>query len=274
MAVFSRLKDIFFKSDTDSTVRNAIEDLIEDQGPADSSLAPDEKNMLANILKLRDLTVEDVMLPRAEIIAVPDGMALDELLKIFKTKAVMRLPVYRDDLDDVIGYVHVSDLLGLESSPFQLMDHVRKIDVVPQSMGVLDLLLKMRSTGEKIALVVDEYGGIDGLVTIGDIVEEIVGDIQDVTALGETPALFRRSDGVLVADARMDIEEFEKTFGPILTDKEREEDIDTLGGLVCDLVTRVPQRGELIKHSSGIEFEVIDADPRRIKRVGIHGAKN
>lgn len=183
----------------------------------------------------------------------------------------MRLLVYRQTLDDILGYIHLRDLLDATQKNFKLQDHLYKIDFISPSMRILDLLLKMRSTGEKIALVVDEYGGVDGLVTISDLVEEIVGDIQDVAQLSTSPHFLRRPDGVVVVDGRMDIEELEEKIGPLLTEEEKEEDIETIGGLVLHLTDRIPQRGELIAHSSGVEFEIIEADSRRIKRVGIHG---
>jgi CBS domain containing-hemolysin-like protein len=170
-----------------------------------------------------------------------------------------------------MGYVHLMDLIDIAPKNFTLHDHMRKVDFISPSMRVLDLLLKMRSTGEKIAIVVDEYGGVDGLVTMGELVEEIVGDIQDVAQV-TTPLQFsKRPDGVLVVDGRMDIEELEEQIGIIRTKEETEEEIDTIGGLILHLTDRIPQRGELITHSSGLEFEIIEADSRRIKRVGIHG---
>jgi CBS domain containing-hemolysin-like protein len=152
-----------------------------------------------------------------------------------------------------------------------LQDHLHKIDFISPSMRVLDLLLKMRLTGEKLALVVDEYGGNDGLVTMEDLVEEIVGDIQDVAQLSSSPYFFQRPDGVVVADGRMSIEDLEEKIGLFRTEEEREEDIATVGGLILHLTDRVPQRGEFIVHSSGMEFEILEADSRRIKRLGIHG---
>jgi len=227
--------------------------------------------MLTNILHLRDLTAKDLMIARAEMIAVSYDSSLEEVKMAFKTSQIMRLPVYRQTLDEILGYIHLRDLLDANLKTFKIQDYLHKIDFISPSMRMLDLLLKMRSTGEKIAIVVDEYGGVDGLVTMGDLVEEIVGDIQDVAQLTTSLDFFRRSDGVIVVDGRMDIEDLEEKIGGIRTQEEKEEDIDTVGGLVLHLTDRVPQRGELIAHSSGIEFEIIEADSRRIKRVGIHG---
>jgi len=261
----------FKKKEGEGSLRETLEELIEEEEIADTSLAPDEREMLTNILNLRDLTAKDLMIARAEIIGVPDDSSLGDIKNTFKKSKVMRLPVYRQTLDDILGYIHLQDLLDATPKNFKLLDHLRKIDFISPSMRILDLLLKMRSTGEKLALVVDEYGGVDGLVTMGDLVEEIVGDIQDVAQMTTPLHFFRRPDGVVVVDGWMDIEELEEKIGPLRTEEEKKEDIDTIGGLVLHLTDRVPQRGELIAHPSGIEFEIIEADSRRIKRVGIHG---
>ena len=261
----------FKKKEGESSLRETLEELIEEEEIEDSSLAPDEREMLTNILNLRDLSAKDVRIARADIIAVPYDSSLESIKHAFKKNTVMRLPVYRQTLDDILGYIHLRDLLDIDPKKFKLQDFLRKVDFISPSMRVLDLLLKMRSSGEKIAIVVDEYGGVDGLVTMGDLVEEIVGDIQDVAQITAPPQFFQRADGVIIVDGRMDIEELEENIGPIRTLKEMEEEIDTIGGLVLHLTDRIPQRGELIAHSTGLEFEIIEADSRRIKRVGIHG---
>lgn len=269
----SRLRSFFLKKDSEGSLRETLEELIEEEEVEDNSLAPDEREMLTNILHLRDLTAKDLMITRAEIIGVPYESSLDDIKKVFKTNKVMRLPVYRQTLDDILGYIHLPDLLDIPIKEFNLQEYLHKIDFISPSMRILDLLLQMRSSGEKLALVVDEYGGVDGLVTMGDLVEEIVGDIQDVAHLSAAPDFFRRPDGVLVVDGRMDIDDLETQVGPIRTTEEKKEDIDTIGGLVLHLTDRIPQRGELIPHFPPIEFEIIEADSRRIKRVGIHGLK-
>lgn len=259
----------FKKKEAEGSLRETLEELIEEEEVEDTSLAPDEREMLTNILHLRDLTAKDLMITRAEIIAVSHESSLEDVKNTFKTNKVMRLPVYRQTLDEILGYVHLRDLLEAKPKDFKLQNYLHKIDFISPSMRVLDLLLKMRSSGEKVAIVVDEYGGVDGLVTMGDLVEEIVGDIQDVAQMGASLDFFQRPDGVIVVDGRLDIEELEERIGPLRTPEEKEEDIDTIGGLVLHLTDRVPQRGELITHSSGMEFEIIEADSRRIKRVGI-----
>lgn len=262
---------LFKKREGDGSLRETIEELIEEEEIEDTSLAPDEREMLTNILSLRDLTAKDLMIPRAEIIGVSHDSSLEQVITIFKSSQVMRLPVYRQTLDDILGYIHLRDLIDGTPKNFKIQDHFHKIDYISPSMRVLDLLLKMRLTGEKMAIVVDEHGGVDGLVTLNDLVEEIVGDIQDVAQMTTPVHFFRRPDGVVVVNGRMDIEELEEKVGAIRTELEKEEEIDTIGGLVLHLTDRIPQRGELIAHPSGIEFEIIEADSRRIKRLGIHG---
>ena len=233
-----------------------------------------ERVLLANVLSLRDLTVVDVMVPRADIIAVDAAVGIDELIEKFKTENHSRLPVYRDSLDDCIGMVHIRDVLGqrfgedARDLQFRLADLVRPVLFVAPSMRVLDLLQKMRETRIHMALVVDEYGGIDGLLTIEDLVEEIVGEIQDEHDDEPEPQMVERPDGAVLADARVELEEFEDRFGEIFTEEEK-EDSDTLGGLVFSLAGRVPVRGELVKHDSGLIFEVVDGDPRRVRRLRI-----
>lgn len=261
----------FKRKEGESSLRETLEELIEEEEIEDTSLDADEREMLTNILRLRDLTAKDVMIARADILAVSRDVSLEKIKDAFKKSRVMRLPVHGQTLDDIVGYIHLRDLLDVTSKKFKLHDYLRKIDFISPSMRVLDLLLKMRSTGEKIAIVVDEYGGVDGLVTMGDLVEEIVGDIQDVAQVTPPLQFFQRPDGVVVVDGRMDIEELEEKIGTIRTEKDREEEIETIGGFVLHLTDRVPQRGELIQHSSGLEFEIIEADSRRIIQVGIHG---
>ena len=261
----------FRKKENEGSLRETLEELIEEEEVEDTSVAPDEREMLTNILNLRDLTAEDIMIARSDIIAVPHTSSLDEIKAVFKRSKVLRLPVYRQTLDDILGYIHLQDLLEDDHGDFKISAHLRKIDFIAPSMRILDLLLKMRSTGEKAAIVVDEYGGVDGLVTMGGLIEEIVGDIQDATPGALSPYFFRRPDGVVIVDGRMDVEELEKKIGALRTEEEKGEDIDTVGGLVLNLVDRIPKRGERILHSSGTEFEIIEEDSRRIKRVGIHG---
>jgi hemolysin (HlyC) family protein len=272
-SLYAWLKTVLGRAGGDRTPRQALQEMIASQptGPDDEGLAPSERAMLSNLLRFGELRVDDVMVPRADVAAVERGTGFAELVKLFADVGHSRLPVFRETLDDVIGMVHVRDLLPLWGSEdgFALERVARRVLFVPPSMRVVDLLLQMRTTRIHMALVVDEYGGTDGLVTIEDLVEQIVGDIQDEHDTEEGPQIVEKPGGVIEADARTPVEELEKLLGLVLLDEDREEDIDTLSGLVSTLAGRVPSRGELIAHPAGIEFEVADADPRRVKRLRI-----
>ncbi len=258
----------------DTSPRDTLDEIIEEREEAEIPLDDAERMLLANILSLRDLSVEDVMVPRADIVAIECKASLAETIQFMTREGHSRLPVYRDTLDDAIGMVHIRDVLAWreEAASFQLNKILRRVLFVAPSMKVLELLLEMRVKRSHMALVVDEFGGVDGLVTIEDLVEEIVGEIEDEHDRGADPGIVRRGDGSFDADARTPIEVLEDEFGVVLSDEEREE-IDTMGGLVFAIAGRVPIRGELIAHSSGVEFEVLDADPRRIRRLRIRAPK-
>jgi CBS domain containing-hemolysin-like protein len=260
-------------SETD--IRDAIEELIEENEDADSgeaALDNSESNLLLNVLKFGDLTAYDVMVPRADIKAVSDDIDLRGLTQTVREFGHSRLPVYGENLDDIVGVVHIKDVLPsiFEPEKFQLKRILREPVFVAPSIRLLDLLLQMRLARAHMVLVVDEFGGTDGLVTIEDLVEQIIGEIEDEHDVVRGPHLVERPDGTLLADARTKVEDFEQRVGPILTEEEREADIDTLGGLVMSLTDRVPSRGELVSHPSGLAFEILDADPRRIKRLRVH----
>ena len=270
------LRHLFGHKSGESSLRDTLEEIIEEfnegEDEANGPITDDERVMLANILKQRRLTAYDIMVPRADIVAVDARTGLDALIGVMRKVGHSRVPVYRETLDDVIGLVHIKDLVTYVGGKahFDLGAIVRQVLFVAPSMGVLDLLLQMRQSRVHMALVVDEFGGIDGLITIEDLVEEIVGEIEDEYDVAEGPKLVVRRDGTLIADSRATVEEFEDLVGPVLSDEEREEDIDTLGGLVFSLAGRVPSRGELVGHPhSGISFEVMEADPRRIKRLRV-----
>ena len=258
--------------DGDGSARDTLEELIEEREESEIPLDSDERRMLANILELRGSSVRDVMVPRADIVAVGADASLDDVIAIMTREGHSRLPMFRTTLDDTFGMVHIKDVIAWKGSPegFKLAQVLRKVLFVAPSMRVLELLLEMRVTGSHMALVVDEYGGVDGLVTIEDLVEEIVGEIADEHDRADEPRLVRRTDGTLDADARVTVEALEAIAGPLLAEDER-EDIDTVGGLVAAVAGRVPIRGEIVRHPSGLEFEVIDADPRRVKRVRVRG---
>ena len=254
----------------EASARDTLEELIEER--EEVPLDKDEKRLLANVLDLRGCTVHDVMVPRADIVAVEADESLAEVTRMMTQEGHSRLPVYRQTLDDAMGMIHIKDVLAWrgDDKDFQPSRVLRRVLFVAPSMQVLELLLEMRVKRSHMALVVDEFGGVDGLVTIEDLVEEIVGEIEDEHDRADEPHLVRHDDGTLDADARVPVETLEDIAGTVLTGEER-EDVETLGGLVVALAGRVPIRGELIAHGSGLEFEVVDADPRRVKRIRVRG---
>ena len=270
-------------------LREVIEDALAGGKAGDDTFSAQERAMLLNIVRFGKLTVEDVMVPRADIIAVEESTTVAELMAVFREAEHSRLPVYRETLDDPRGMIHIRDLMSwittaaekageasLDlaavdlSSTIGALNITREILYAPPSMPVLDLLLRMQLSRRHLALVVDEYGGTDGLVSIEDLVEEVVGEIDDEHDVANEPLIRDDTRLGLVADARTPIDALEQHLDLELISPEQEEDIDTIGGLVFALAGRIPARGELVRHPSGIEFEVLDADPRRIKKLRIH----
>ncbi|MEO0427830.1 MAG: hemolysin family protein [Pseudomonadota bacterium] len=243
-------------------------------GPAFQHSTADELGMVRNILRLGELRVEDVMTPRADIVAVAEDADLETVMTAFSKGSLSRVPVYRETLDDPIGFVHLKDLAlafgvgcAQDATRFLLKEHLRAALFVPPSMPIAALLKKMQGTRVHMALVIDEFGGVDGLVTIEDLVEQVVGDIEDEHDEDEGVLWREERSGVWVINARAGIAEFEEASGVSLTPEDWEEDADTLGGLVFTLTGRVPVRAEVIAHPEGHEFQIVDADPRRIKRM-------
>jgi len=267
--LFTRLRSMLgLRGEGD--VRDAIEELIEERrDEPEASIDPDERELLKNILSLREVTVYDVMVPRAHIIAVPVTTPFADLVALMATDSHSRMPVYREKLDDVVGMVHIKDVLaaihaGRSSGDLEAL--LRKVLFVPPTMRAFECLVQMRTNRIHLALVVDEYGGIDGLVTIEDVVEQIVGEIQDEHDDEEIMLVEPRPDGSLLVDAGLTLKELEQRIGDFLSEHEREE-ADTVGGLVATLLGKVPAVGESFTHGSGISFEVVDGDPRRIARL-------
>jgi magnesium and cobalt transporter len=228
-----------------------------------------ERALIANVLRLRGFTADDVMIPRADIIAMRADVTLDQAIDQMRREGHSRVPVFGEHLDDILGMVHVKDVLGYTGPPatFSLRAILRKPLMVAPQIPVLDLLLQMRQRRTHLALVIDEYGGVDGLVTIEDLVETIVGDIDDEHDEIEGPMITERDDGSIDLNARLPIEDLVARYGDILTEEERETDLDTVGGLVFTMAGRVPTRGEILRHPSGLEFLILDADARRIRRL-------
>ena len=276
-------------------LRDVISDALKNEPDSATTFSSQERAMLRNILRFGALRVEDVMVPRADIIAIDQETPLAELLQIFKKAGHSRIPFYNDTLDDPRGMVHIKDLMAwmtaqsmtprrkgakkngsvkLESVdlalPLVKTSIGREVLFVPPSMSVVDLLLRMQTTRIHLALVVDEYGGTDGLVSIEDLVEEVVGEIEDEHDVDDGPLIRKDPTLGLIADARATVAQLEEFLGEKLMLGERDEDIDTLGGLVFTLLGRVPVRGEIVLHSARIEFEILDADARRIKKIRVH----
>ncbi len=276
---------------TGGSIREDItEALAQDSGQL-ADLSAQERAMLSNVLSLRERRVADVMVPRADIVAVPAETSLGELLGLFRKAGHSRLPVYGDTLDDPRGMIHIRDFLDFIADKLQppssggtsldlgavdlsmTLDAakiLRPVLYVPPSMPAVDLLVRMQATRTHIALVIDEYGGTDGLVSIEDLVEIVVGDIEDEHDLDEAPTIAAAGENSFVADARATLEDLKDATGIDLSDAEVAEDVDTLGGLIVTLAGHVPARGELVQGPEGLEFEILDADPRRIKRLRIH----
>lgn len=261
------------------TLRESLDEVLEESEREAEELSSAERLMLGNLLKFGELKVGDVMVPRAEIVAVEAETSLPDLIALFREAEHSRLPVYRETLDDPIGMIHVKDVLAVleiaadgqirwPSTPIAKLK--RDLLFVPPAMPGLDLLLKMQDTRIHMALVIDEYGGTDGLISIEDLVEEIVGDIDDEYDVGDELEIVTRADGSYDADARIELEEFHTRTGIDLTPAtDDEEGVDSLGGLVSSVVGRLPVRGEIILLPGGLEVEVLEADPRRVKRLRI-----
>jgi len=269
-----RLRGMLRLRGNESSVREVIEELVEGPGAEDAAIGADEGVLITNILKLHDLTADDVMIPRADIVAVEQSEELHAVADLIAREAHSRLPLYHEQLDQVVGFVHIKDVLAaLRSNPRQkVRDLSRDILFAAPSIRVLDLLLEMRAQRTHMAIVIDEFGGVDGLVTIEDLVEEIVGEIEDEHDEAG-PVITVDPGGSILADARVEVGELEERIGAFLTEEEREEN-DTLGGVVFSLVDRVPRRSEVVTHESGVEFEVVDADARRIKRLRVRDLRD
>lgn len=269
----TRLRNLLpVKTHDDDSIRDAIGELIdEEETTPQSAVAAHERRLIANILELRDLPVLDVMVPRADIVAVNINTPRETLFELLNDKPHSRIPVYKDDLDNIVGVLNMKDLVShiTSQTPFEIKDIMREALVVSPSMRVMDMLLQMRQSKVHIAFIVDEFGGIDGLVTINDLIAAIVGEIDDEFDFDISAEMIERPDGSAIADARFPLSEFEERYGNIFEEDGEDEEVDTLGGLVTYLCGHVPARGEVVRHSSGIEFEVIEADPRRIMRLRI-----
>ena len=268
------MRHLIFGEDSEPTLREEIEDAIdeaEDSRPVAGDLSPAERQMLRNLLHFGEQTAGDICVTRGDIIAVSSGISFEELIRAFAEAGHSRLPVYGDSLDSVIGMVHIKDVFmanvdGSRDRAFPAL--LREPLFVPESMGVIELLARMRSQRVHLAIVVDEFGGTEGLVTIEDVVEEIVGEKEDEHDEAERGMLTMLDDGLWEADARVELEELALAVDPRLSSKD--DEVDTLGGLVFLLAGHIPSKGECVTHPSGWKLEAVDSDPRKIIRVRLH----
>ncbi len=258
----------FHRGHDAETLREVVKELVEEP-PSESGISPAERMLLANVMNLRERKVGDCKVPRADMIAADVDSGVRELIDLMATHAHSRIPVYRGTLDDVIGMVHIKDILPCLAyqRACTVADLLRPVLFVAPSMEAAKLLLQMLQTRQHMAMVVDEFGGVDGMVTIEDLVEEIVGEIEDEHDVPSAPPIIARTDGALLIDARLPIEEFEARTGITLPTLD-EEDIDTLGGYVAHLAGRVPGIGESVG-GNGLAFEILEMDQGRIKRLRI-----
>ena len=272
MSFISNIKSIFFSSNKEN-IKDVLEDIIEDNGNSVESIDDGTKKIFKNIIQLNDKCIEDVMIPRADIDAVSSSIKINQLITFINKTKHSRIPVYDENLDKVIGMVHIRDLFEKINKNAKVKRDikisksiVRKILFSSPSMRILDLLLKMRSEQIHMSIVVDEFGGTNGLVTIEDLVEEIVGEIKDEHDFEEIDIIKKISKKTYEVSARVTVDEFEKKLGVFFESVDK-EDIDTVGGLVFNLIGKIPSRGQVIGHKSGLEFTILDADTRKIKRL-------
>jgi CBS domain containing-hemolysin-like protein len=269
------LRTLLFGNEGETTLRDEIEEMIEShegEVPAVGDLSHVERQMLRNLLHFGERSVGDIAVPRVDIIAVPSTISFEALVAAFAEAGHSRLPVYEGSLDACVGMVHIKDIFTLEVSgapkPGDISTLIRSPLFVPESMGVLDLLARMRADRVHLAIVVDEFGGTEGLVTIEDVVEEIVGEIEDEHDEELPGMLIPLEDGIWDADARAELEEVAETIDARLAVVE--EDVDTLGGLAVILAGHVPQTGEVLQHPSGWRLEITGSDARRVNRLRLH----
>ena len=266
------LNKFIYKSSLDKTnLKEDLETVLDNKSNNTDGISKQERVMLMNILKIDEILARDIMIPRAEIIALEESISFDEAIKIFVEGAHSRIPIYNEQLDNITGMLHIKDLVKYQTEndiKGNFIDSIKKdILHIPPSMPALDLLIKMQLTRLHMGVVIDEYGGVDGLITIEDVIEEITGEIEDEHDDKDISMFIKLSPNTFEANARLSIVELEKISQIQLINED--DDTDTIGGLVATVAGRVPQRGEIIKHDSGIVFTILDADPRRIKTIKI-----
>jgi CBS domain containing-hemolysin-like protein len=268
------MRALIWGEDSEQTLREEIEEAIdeaEESHQVAGDLTPVERQMLRNLLHFGDETAGDICVTRGDIVSVPSTISFEDLVQAFAEAEHSRLPVYGDSLDEIVGMVHIKDVFSAmidKDRDRSMAALMRNPLFVPESMGVIDLLARMRAQRIHLAIVVDEFGGTEGLVTIEDVVEEIVGEIEDEHDIEEAGMLSRLDEGIWEADARIELEDLAEAVDARLVWEE--DEVDTLGGLVFLLAGHIPTRGESVLHPSGWRLEAIDSDPRKILRVRLH----
>jgi len=272
------MRHLIFGEDSEPTLREEIEEAIdeaEESRPVAGDLSPTERQMLRNLLHFGEQTAGDIAVTRGDIMAVPSTISFEDLVRAFVDAGHSRLPVYGESLDEVVGMVHIKDVFIANFDPTKersLSALMREPLFVPESMGVIELLARMRGQRIHLAIVVDEFGGTEGLVTIEDVVEEIVGEIEDEHDEDTGGMLTMLDDGLWEADARLELEELAQAVDPRLSSAD--DEVDTVGGLVFLLAGRIPAKGECVNHPSGWKIEAVDSDPRKIIRVRLHAPES
>ncbi len=267
----SKLAKFFnFKSEP-ASLEEEVADLIDEHDPTGTQVGSQERNILHNVLGISDTTLSDVMVPRPDIAAVDYKASLDELKNIIIDKNHTRMPVFKDSLDNVVGFIHIKDLVsylgaGAKKS-FSMQEILREILFVSPSMKVIDLLIKMQAKRVHMALVLDEYGGTDGLVTLEDLVEEIIGEIEDEHDVLADALITKIDNSSFEVNARISVSDLANKLHVELITGDEAEEFETLGGLIFYMLGYVPIKGEVIKHKAGIQFEVLEADPRKVSRL-------
>ena len=263
----------FLKKKNNNKLQNKFENLLNKRLKQKKPLKINEEKIISNVFQLPEKLINDIMIPRTDIISVDTNVNINKFVQIIGRTSHSRYPVFDKSRDNIVGMVHIKDVISCWKNKKirNIKKLVRQILFTPDSINILDLLLKMRTSHIHMAIIVDEHGGVDGLVTIEDLVEEIVGEIKDEhEAQKENKNNIKgeiKDDGSIKISARMLIEDFEKKYGNIFSDKEDISDIDTMGGLVFHIFGRIPLKGEVIKHSNICEFEILDADSRRIRTI-------
>ena len=266
-------KKFLKKNIENNNLKQSIETVLDNDLKGTEGISKHERLMLLNILKIDGIRSSDIMIPRADIGAVELNDSFEKVLEVFIKEAHSRVPIYEKNLDNIIGMIHIKDLVNYQNQKKTetnfLQNLKREILEIPPSMPVLDLLLKMQLTRLHMGIVIDEYGCTDGLVTIEDVIEEITGEIEDEHDEKNLPMLIKSSLNTFEASARIEIDELQKVTNVEFLNSYDNDDVDTLGGLIFSITGRVPQRGEIIKHTSGTTFEIKDADPMKIKSVKV-----